>query len=78
MPDYPKDKKEFFEMVRMMNDMSRLAFQTDSTRVITLFLGGQRTPGVSMPAPGVILHSSGRKDACGRRTIGSRRTTASV
>ena len=33
-------------MVRMMNDMSRLAFQTDSTRVITLFLGGQRTPGV--------------------------------
>ena len=29
-------------MVRMMNDMSRLAFQTDSTRVITLFLGGQR------------------------------------
>jgi len=30
----------------MMNDMSRLAFQTDSTRVITLFLGGQRTPGV--------------------------------
>ena len=30
-----------------MNDMSRLAFQTDSTRVITLFLGGQRTPGVN-------------------------------
>ena len=46
MPDYPKDKKEFFDMVRMMNEMSRLAFQTDSTRVITLFLGGQRTPGV--------------------------------
>ena len=46
MPEYPKDKKEFFEMVRMMNEMSRLAFQTDSTRVITLFLGGQRTPGV--------------------------------
>ena len=47
MPVYPEDKKEFFEMVRMMNDMSRLAFQTDSTRVITLFLGGQRTPGVN-------------------------------
>ena len=47
MPDYPKDKKEFFEMVRMMNDMSRLAFQTDSTRVITLFLGSVRTPGVN-------------------------------
>ena len=46
IPEYPEDKKEFFEMVRMMNDMSRLAFQTDSTRVITLFLGGQRTPGV--------------------------------
>ena len=46
MPEYPEDKKEFFEMVRMMNDMSRLALQTDSTRVITLFLGGQRTPGV--------------------------------
>jgi hypothetical protein len=46
MPEYPEDKKEFFEMVRMMNDMSRLAFQTDSTRVITLFLGGVRTPGV--------------------------------
>ncbi|OUT56571.1 MAG: hypothetical protein CBB71_17730 [Rhodopirellula sp. TMED11] len=45
-PDYPSDKKEFFAMVRMMNDMSRLAFQTDSTRVITLFLGSVRTPGV--------------------------------
>ena len=33
-------------MTRMMYDMSRLAFQSDSTRVITLFLGGQRTPGV--------------------------------
>lgn len=46
MPEYPTDKKQFFEMVRMMNDMSRLAFQTDSTRVITLFLGSVRTPGV--------------------------------
>ena len=46
MPEYPGDKKEFLEMVRMMNDMSRLAFQTDSTRVITLFLGSVRTPGV--------------------------------
>ncbi|MAD80394.1 MAG: hypothetical protein CMJ50_06070, partial [Planctomycetaceae bacterium] len=32
----------------MMNDMSRLAFQTDSTRVITLFLGSVRTPGVHL------------------------------
>jgi hypothetical protein len=48
MPDYPSDKKQFFEMVRMMNEMSRLAFQTDSTRVITLFLGGVRTPGVKL------------------------------
>ena len=48
MPDYPKDKKQFFEMIRMMNDMSRLALQTDSTRVITLFLGSQRTPGVHL------------------------------
>ncbi len=47
-PDYPSDKKQFFQMVRMMNDMSRLAFQTDSTRVITLFLGGVRTPGVNL------------------------------
>jgi hypothetical protein len=46
MPDYPSDKKQFFEMIRMMNDMSRLALQTDSTRVITLFLGSMRTPGV--------------------------------
>ena len=46
MPDYPSDKKQFFEMIRMMNDMSRLALQTDSTRVITLFLGSVRTPGV--------------------------------
>ena len=35
-------------MVGMMNDMSRLAFQTDSTRVITLFLGSVRTPGVNL------------------------------
>ena len=47
MPEYPSDKKEFFGMIRMMNDMSRLAFQTDSTRVITLFLGSVRTPGVN-------------------------------
>ena len=46
MPDYPSDKKQFFEMIRMMNDMSLLALQTDSTRVITLFLGSVRTPGV--------------------------------
>ena len=46
MPDYPSDKQQFFEMIRMMNDMSRLALQTDSTRVITLFLGSVRTPGV--------------------------------
>ena len=46
MPNYPSDKKQFFEMIRMMNDMSRLALQTDSTRVITLFLGSVRTPGV--------------------------------
>ena len=48
MPEYPEDKKQFFEMVGMMNDMSRLAFQTDSTRVITLFLGSVRTPGVNL------------------------------
>ena len=48
MPDYPSDKKQFFEMIRMMNDMSRLALQTDSTRVITLFLGSVRTPGVDL------------------------------
>ncbi len=47
MPEYPSDKKEFFGMIRMMNDMSRLAFQTDSTRIITLFLGSVRTPGVN-------------------------------
>ena len=35
-------------MIRMMNDMSRLAFQTDSTRVVTLFLGSVRTPGVHL------------------------------
>ena len=48
MPDYPSDRKQFFEMIRMMNDMSLLALQTDSTRVITLFLGSQRTPGVDL------------------------------
>jgi hypothetical protein len=47
MPEYPEDKKEFFAMVRMMNDMCRLALQTDSTRVVTLFLGSVRTPGVT-------------------------------
>ena len=48
LPDYPSDKKQFFEMIRMMNDMSRLALQTDSTRVITLCLGSVRTPGVNL------------------------------
>ncbi len=48
MPDYPSDKKQFFEMIRMMNDMSKLAFQTDSSRVITLFIGSVTTPGVNL------------------------------
>ena len=44
----PASLKIMFEMIRMMNDMSRLAFLTDSTRVITLFLGSVRTPGVHL------------------------------
>jgi BMFP domain-containing protein YqiC len=46
--EYPKDKKEFFKMIELMNDISTLAFQTDSTRAITLFIGSVTTPGVNL------------------------------
>jgi hypothetical protein len=36
--------REFFEKVRLMYRMSRLAFETDSTRLVTLMLDGVSTP----------------------------------
>ncbi len=46
LSQYPEDKKEYFKMIDLMNDISTLAFQTDSTRAITLFIGSVKTDGL--------------------------------
>lgn len=39
-----EDKARFFPKIQLMLDMARLAFETDSTRVITLMVDGFATP----------------------------------
>ncbi len=40
----PEDPRQFMEKVRLMYDMARLGFETDSTRLITLMLDGVNSP----------------------------------
>src|SRR6218665_316053 len=40
----PGDPREYMEKVRLMYDMARLAFETDSTRLITLMLDSVNSP----------------------------------
>jgi hypothetical protein len=44
VPVDPEDPSAYMEKVRVMYDLARLAFQTDSTRVITLMLDSVATP----------------------------------
>ncbi len=48
-PKDPTDPKEYMEKTRLMYDMARLAFETDSTRAITLLLDSVNSPALDIP-----------------------------
>jgi hypothetical protein len=48
VPVDPDSPSAYFEKVRVMYDLARLVFQTDSTRVITLMLDSVSTPAVEV------------------------------
>jgi hypothetical protein len=52
-PIDPKDPKEYMEKVRLMYDMARLAFETDSTRNITLMLDSVNSPAITVEGKAV-------------------------
>lgn len=45
-PEDPASPKEYFRKTRLMYDLARLAFQTDSTRLITLMLDSVNSPAI--------------------------------
>ncbi|MBC7926326.1 MAG: DUF1552 domain-containing protein [Bryobacteraceae bacterium] len=47
-PVDPADSRSYMEKVRLMYDMARLAFETDSTRLITLFLDSSNSPAIDV------------------------------
>src|SRR5580704_9415413 len=47
-PKDPDGNRAYMEKVRLMYDMSRLAFETDSTRLITIFLDSVNTPAIDL------------------------------
>ena len=48
VPLDPKDPTDYMEKVRLMYEISRLAFQTDSTRVISLLLDSVNSPAIEV------------------------------
>ena len=48
MPLDPEHPKAYMEKVRLMYDMARLAFETDSTRSIALLLDGVNSPAIDV------------------------------
>ena len=52
-PVDPKDPREYMEKVRLMYDMARLAFATDSTRNITLMLDSVNSPAIEVEGKAV-------------------------
>lgn len=49
----PTDPKEYMDKVRLMYDMARLAFETDSTRAITLMLDSVNSPAIQVEGQAV-------------------------
>lgn len=49
MPIDPESPAAYMEKVKVMYDLARLAFETDSTRAITLMLDGVSTPALESP-----------------------------
>lgn len=47
-PVDPDNSRAYMNKVRLMYDMSRLAFETDSTRLITLFLDSSNSPALDI------------------------------
>ncbi len=48
VPTNPDDPKAYMDKVRLMYDMARLAFETDSTRAITLMLDSVNSPAIDV------------------------------
>ncbi len=48
MPSDPSNRNAFMQMTRLMYQMVHLAFQTDSTRSITLLLDGNNSPAIKV------------------------------
>jgi hypothetical protein len=48
MPKDPEGPREYMEKVRLMYDMARLAFENDSTRLITLMLDSVNSPAIEV------------------------------
>ena len=48
-PTDPTDPREYMEKARLMYDMARLAFETDSTRAVTLLLDSANSPVLDIP-----------------------------
>ncbi len=48
VPTNPEDPKAYMDKVRLMYDMARLAFETDSTRAITLMLDSVNSPAIDV------------------------------
>lgn len=48
MPKDPESPREYMDKVRVMYDMARLAFENDSTRLITLMLDSVNSPAIEV------------------------------
>jgi hypothetical protein len=48
-PTDPTDPREYMERARLMYDMARLAFETDSSRAVTLMLDSANSPVLDIP-----------------------------
>ncbi len=49
MPEDPTSDQQYMEKTRLMYQMARLAFETDSTRSITLLLDSNNSPTIDVP-----------------------------
>jgi hypothetical protein len=47
-PKEPTSRREFFEKLTLQYDLSRLAFETDQTRVITIFMDSVNSPAMNV------------------------------
>jgi hypothetical protein len=52
-PIDPSDPKEYMDKVRLMYDMARMAFETDSTRNVTLMLDSVSSPAIEVQGKAV-------------------------